>query len=266
MLLAWEHHQANDVAEIAMKIEYLELGANRRIAFERNPGKAPEIMFLGGFRSDMSGTKAEHLAEYCKRHGYAYTRFDYRGHGASSAAFEDGCIGDWADDAVQVFDQVTQGPAILIGSSMGGWMMLLVARQRLARIKGLIGIAAAPDFTEELIFADFDERQKQTLQDEGIVYLPSQYGEPDPITRRLIEDGRNHLLLRSPIAIDCPVHLLQGQEDPDVPWRTALRLGERLTGRDVTIELIKDGDHRLSRDPDLGRLSDTLDRMIARTG
>ncbi len=248
-----------------MSVELLDLGPDRRIAFERSDGGAPEIMFLGGFRSDMTGTKAAFLADHCRVRGLAYTRFDYRGHGASSGAFEEGCIGDWADDAIEVLDRVVRKPAILVGSSMGGWIMLLVALARLARVRGLIGIAAAPDFTEDLIFAGFDRAQRRTLETDGIVDFPSPYGEPDPITRRLIEDGRRHLMLRDRIGIERPAHLLQGQADLEVPWRTALTLAERLESPDVVVELVKDGDHRLSRDADLARLGNALDRMVETT-
>ncbi len=219
------------------------------------------MLFLGGFRSDMTGTKALYLSEQCSRSGQACTRFDYRGHGASSGAFTDGCIGDWADDALAILDRVVEGPAILVGSSMGGWIMLLVALKRLSRVKGLIGIAAAPDFTEDLIFAGLNAAQKAKLENNGRIDLPSPYGEPDPITQKLIDDGRQHLLLGNEIGLGCPVHLLQGQEDREVPWRTALNLAERISSRRVAIELIKDGDHRLSRDEDLLRLGRALGHM-----
>ncbi len=239
-----------------------------RLAYHATPGHAtsgtaPGVVFLGGFFSDMTGTKAMALEDHCRARGLAYLRFDYFGHGQSSGAFADGTIGRWADDAIAALDELTQGPQILVGSSMGGWIMLLCALARPARVAGLIGIAAAPDFTEELILSGLDDAQRATLNNDGVINLASDYGEaPYPITRTLIEEARDHLLLGGPIALSCPVRLLQGMADEDVPWRTAPTLADRLAGDDVEVTLIKGGDHRLSEPHDLDRLRHTLDALI----
>lgn len=232
------------------------------LAWARLPGRGPTVVFLPGFRSDMNGEKATHLARFCADRGQAVLRFDYSGHGASSGRFEDGTIGAWANDALTVIDQLTEGPLVLIGSSMGGWIALLAAVARPARIAGLIGIAAAPDFTETLMWNAMTPPERDRLVREGVLVVPSEYGDSYPITRGLIEDGRNHLLLGAPISIGCPVRLLHGQRDADVPWETSLRIAERLAGDDVRVILVKDGDHRLSRPADLGLLTEVLDRML----
>lgn len=239
-----------------------------RLAYHATPGHAtsgtaPGVVFLGGFLSDMTGTKAMALEEHCRERGLAYLRFDYLGHGQSSGAFADGTIGRWAEDAIAALDELTQGPQILVGSSMGGWIMLLCALARKQRVAGLIGIAAAPDFTEELIRRGLDDDQRATLLRDGVVNLASDYGDaPLPITRTLIEEAGDHLLLGGPIALACPVRLLHGMADEDVPWRTALTLADRLAGDDVEVTLIKGGDHRLSEPHDLDRLRRTLDALI----
>lgn len=233
------------------------------LAYHVTSGAAPGVVFLGGFMSDMTGAKAMALEDHCRARGQAFLRFDYLGHGQSSGAFEEGAIGRWAEDAIAAIDELTEGPQVLVGSSMGGWIMLLAACARPARVAGLLGIAAAPDFTEELIWRGFDDDQRATLHREGVINMPSDYGEaPYPITLNLIEEGRDHLLLGAPIAIDCPVRLLQGMKDQDVPWRTALSLAEKLTSEDVEVTLIKGGDHRQSEAPDLARLMRTLDALI----
>lgn len=223
------------------------------IAYHKTPGNGPGIVFLGGFMSDMTGTKAVALEDWCRARGAAFLRFDYRGHGQSSEAFTDGCIGDWADDARRAITELTEGPQILVGSSMGGWISLLTARALPEKVAGIVGIAAAPDFTEDLMWPSFTDDQKRAILEEGRVDIPTEYGDtPYTITRRLIEDGRDNLVLRDEtLAITCPVRLLQGVEDPDVPWKTALRISEKLKSRDVRVELIKDGDHRLSREQDI---------------
>jgi pimeloyl-ACP methyl ester carboxylesterase len=223
-------------------------------------------MFLTGFRSDMTGGKALHLERHCAAAGRAFLRFDYRGHGASEGRFAEGCIGDWCEDALAVLDRATEGPMVLVGSSMGGWIMLLVALARPDRVKGLVGIAAAPDFTEDLIRPGLSPGQQALLAREGGFLAPSAYGEPTPITRRLLEDGVRHLVLRRRLPIRCPVHLLHGQEDPDVPWPTSLRLAACLESAAVTVELVKDGDHRLSREDDLRRLAAAVDRVVLQAG
>lgn len=237
-----------------------------RLAYARLPGRGPGVMFLPGFRSDMQGTKALALRDHCTARGQAFLRFDYSGHGESAGRFEDGTIGQWTDDALAIFDALTEGPQILVGSSMGGWIATLLARQRAERIAGLLLLAPAPDFTEALMWPAFAPEQRVALMRDGVIHLPSQYGDPTPVTRALIEDGRNHLLLNAPIPLHCPVRILQGMADPDVPWRHALRLVEALASQDVRLHLIKDGDHRLSRPEDLALLGETLDQLSAQTG
>ena len=240
----------------------------RRIAIRKRAGAGPGLFWLGGFRSDMIGTKAEALDALAARKGLACTRFDYSGHGESEGAFTDGTIGRWLEDAVAVFRAETAGPQVVVGSSMGGWIALLLARTLLAagegdRLKALVLIAPAPDFTEELMWANFGPAERDRLETEGVLLLPNEYGdEPTPITRALIEDGRNHLVLGEPIETGCPVHILQGVRDPDVPYAHALRLVDGLAGEDVVVTLIKDGDHRLSRPEDLERLSAIVSDLV----
>ena len=217
--------------------------------------------------SDMSGTKATTLEAFARRRGQAFLRFDYQGHGESSGRFEDGSIGRWSEDAIAALDELTEGPQILVGSSMGGWIMLLAALARPERIAGLLGIAAAPDFTEDLMWAAYSAEIRATIETEGVYHEPSDYSEtPYPITKHLIEDGRRHLLLRAPIPLTCPVRLLQGMRDEDVPWQTALRLAEALESEDVEMTLVKAGDHRLSEPADLQRLEATLQRLLDDVG
>ena len=234
------------------------------IAYRAVAGASPGIVFLSGFRSDMTGTKALFLDDYCRRRGHAYVRFDYFGHGASSGDFAAGTIGHWAEDAVAVIDSLTVGPQILVGSSMGGWVMLLAARTRPERIHALVGIAPAPDFTEDLLWPRLDAAQRDEVMRTGRVTLPSQY---DPggylYTKALIEDGRRHLVLRAPLPIARPVRLLHGMRDTSVPWQRSLAIAEHIGGDDVAVVLIKDGDHRLSRDQDLARLARILDELSA---
>jgi pimeloyl-ACP methyl ester carboxylesterase len=221
-------------------------------------------VFLPGYRSDMSGEKATALAAFCAERGQARLRLDYSGHGISGGRFEDGTIGRWFEDALAVLDRQSDGPVMLVGSSMGGWIALHLALARAHRVVGLLGIAAAPDFTEMLMWQAMTFEQRATLMRDGLLYVPSQYSEPYPITRALIEDGRNRLLLSGPIAIDCPVRLLHGQCDPDVPWEVALRIAEQVTSQDILVTLVKDGDHRLSRDQDLWLLRRTLAALLDR--
>ncbi len=236
------------------------------LAWIRAAGRTPTVVFLPGYRSDMAGEKATTLAAFCAARSQAMLRFDYSGHGASDGAFEDGTIGIWAADALAAIDALTDGKLVLVGSSMGGWIALLTALALPSRVAGLIGIAAAPDFTETLMWDAMAPAERAALLREGVLHAPGQYGEPYIITRALIEDGRNHLLLTGPIAIDCPVRLLHGQRDPDVPWDTALRIAERVTGEDVRITLVKDGEHRLSRPQDLALLCDTLAALLDQDG
>jgi pimeloyl-ACP methyl ester carboxylesterase len=240
----------------------IDRGDGVALAWRRLEGNGPTIVFLPGFRSDMEGSKAVHLAAFAAARGQAMLRLDYSGHGASDGRFEDGTIGVWTADALHVVDQLTEGPLLLVGSSMGGWIGLNLALARPDRVVGFVGIAAAPDFTETLIWATMDRHERTRLMAEGTIFLASAYGDPVPITLALIEDGRKHLRLAGPIPLLCPVRLLHGQKDSEVPWRSALTLADRLESPDTQITLIKDGDHRLSRESDLGLLEDVVARAL----
>jgi pimeloyl-ACP methyl ester carboxylesterase len=251
------------VASPAPEILRREDGSS--IAYHRTVGRTPGVVFLTGYMSDMTGQKAVRLEEFCRARGQAYVRFDYCGHGASSGAFTDGTIGRWADDAVFVLDRLTEGPQVLVGSSLGGWIMLLAARARPSRIAGLLGVASAPDFTEDLILQALSPSDREVLEREGVVPVYSPYDpEPTPVTKLILEEGRRHLVLREPIELDCPVRLIHGMRDPDVPWRTSLRLADRLRSEDVEITLVRAGDHRLSQPADLNRLCDALELLLRR--
>lgn len=227
------------------------LAYQQRCATPANSGKSG-LFFLGGFASDMTGTKASDLDERCGKAGLSYLRFDYRGHGTSSGQFEEGCIGDWFDDALKIFDALTEGPQIVIGSSMGGWIGLLLARARPERLAGFIGIAPAPDFTEDLILPRLTAEQKEELARTGKTYEPGETREPRvPITKKLLDEGVAHLLLRNPLPYNGPVRIFQGQNDASVPWQHSIKITRALTSNDVRLTLIKDGDHRLSRPQDL---------------
>lgn len=234
-----------------------------RLAWARIAGTSPGVVFLPGYRSDMQGSKAVFLRDHCAARGIGFLRLDYSGHGGSAGRFEDGTIGQWAADALAVFDALTDGPQILVGSSMGGWIALLIARQRAARLAGLIGIAPAPDFPQLLLWPALLPEQRMALQRDGIIHLPSQYGEPTPVTLALIEDGRRQSVLGAPLDLPCPVRILQGMADPDVPWRHAIRIMETLAAGDARLILVKDGDHRLSRPEDLRLLAETLEALRA---
>ena len=237
------------------------------VAYRYLPGRAPTVVFLCGYASEMTGTKARYLHRVCAEAGHACLRFDYRGRGASSGRFEHGTIGSWTDDACAVVEAATRGPLVLVGSSMGGWIMLLVARRLPERVRALVGVAAAPDFTEDGIWARMSDDERQTLATRGVFHVPSRYcDDPCPVTMRLVEDGRERLQLRNRIPIDCPVRLIHGYRDEDVPWRTSLRLAARLRSGDVTVEIVGDGEHRLSRDADLARLARTLHGVLGRRG
>jgi pimeloyl-ACP methyl ester carboxylesterase len=239
----------------------LDRGDGVELAWRRLPGSGPGVVFLGGFNSDMTGSKAEDLSAFCAGQGRAFLRFDYSGHGTSGGRFEDGTIGRWAADAAAVLDALTEGPQILVGSSMGGWIALLLALRRPGRVAGLVGIAAAPDFTTR-IEAALPPEIRAILDRDGVWHRPSAYGDPYPITRALLEEGRRHLLLDAPVRIDVPVRLLHGQQDPDVPWELSLQTAAALTGQDVEVTLVKDGDHRLSRPQDLRLLRRVLSALL----
>jgi pimeloyl-ACP methyl ester carboxylesterase len=244
----------------------LDRGNGTELAWLRLDGAGPEVVFLPGFRSDMTGDKATALASFCADRGLGMLRFDYSGHGASSGDFLDGTIGAWAADALAAIDALTTGPLILAGSSMGGWIALLTAIARPNRVAALVGIAAAPDFTQRLMWESMAPSERATLERDGVLYVPSQYGEPTPITRALIEDGANHLVLTGPMPIRCPVRLLHGQADPDVPWELSLRIAEQVETQDVRVILVKDGDHRLSRPADLALLRQTVASLLDQYG
>ena len=245
-------------------VEFLDTASGRRIAFHRTMGKEPGVVFLGGFMSDMDGSKATHLEAWAKAEGRAYVRFDYSGHGQSAGAFVDGCIGDWFADASEVIERLTQGPQVLVGSSMGGWIALLCAKALPERIAGLVTIAAAPDFTEDGFYADFSDEDKSRLEVEGVVHVPSDYGDPYPITKRLIEDGRSHFVLRDPLKLGVPVRMVQGTEDTAVTRDTALRLLDHLEVEDVRLTFIKGGDHSLSTPDNLEMIVGAVDNVLAR--
>ncbi len=237
------------------------------IAYHFTPGKSPGVVFLTGFMSDMDGAKALAIEAWAGSRGRAIVRFDYTGHGASSGEFADGTIGRWAADAVLVLDRVAEGPQVLVGSSMGGWIMLLAAMARPDRVAGLLGSAAAPDFTEDLMAKMLTPEERRALERDGQVLVPNDYGEaPYPISMTLIEEARNHMLLGTKIPIDCPVRLIHGLKDADVPWETSQRLSESLGSNDVEVILVKEGDHRLSEDRDLARLTAVLESLIERIG
>jgi pimeloyl-ACP methyl ester carboxylesterase len=246
-------------------LRFLEIGVGserRVVAVREHPGAGPGLFWLSGYKSDMNGTKAVALARWAEHAGRAIVRFDYSGHGESGGVFTDGTIGRWLADTLAVFDACCRGPQILIGSSMGGWLALLMVRalrQRQqtgpASVAGLVLVAPAVDFTEELMWKRFTPAIKRELKDKGLWARPSEYSsEPYLVTRRLIEEGRNHLLLGGMIETGCPVRILQGVVDPDVPWRHAVELVSRLASDDVVLTLVKDGDHRLSRPEDIERL------------
>ncbi len=235
------------------------------IAYHKTAGKSPGVVFLGGFMSDMTGAKALAVEAFCRAHGHAIVRFDYRGHGASSGQFVDGTISLWTQDALSVIDRLTEGPQILVGSSMGGWIALLAGLARPARVAGLALIAPAPDFVEDLVWARLPDEYKATLQRDGVVRVPSAYNAQGyAISQALIDDGRRLKTLDRPIPFAGPVRILHGMQDADVPWQRSLTLAERLTAGDVQATFIKDGDHRLSRDQDLALLTATLGGLLTR--
>lgn len=261
-----------DVAEV--ETGFVELAYNGgetcRIAHlvrkARGDGaRRPGIVWLGGLKSDMRGTKASFLDEWARREGRAFLRFDYSGHGESGGRFEDSTVGDWLEQAAAMVEAFTEGPQILVGASLGGWIALLLARrlaERRTPLGGLALIAPAVDFTEELLWNAAGDHVRRAIIEEGLWLQPSRYSpEPTPITRRLIEEGRRHLLLGDVIRVHAPAHILQGMRDEDVPWRHATRIVERLVADPVTLSLVPDGDHRLSRAQDLAQLVAAIEAL-----
>jgi len=241
--------------------DFLDTPQGRRIAYHRTHGRAPGVVFLGGFRSDMTGTKAVHLQDWAEGAGQGFLRFDYSGHGASSGRFEDGAIGDWAKDAMAAIETRTEGPQVLVGSSMGGWIALLVARAMPEKVAGLVTIAAAPDFTEDAIWAGFNDAQKAELMERKVIEMPSEYGEY-LVTARLIEDGRRNLVLRRPLKLAMPVRCLQGTADAEVSTQTALRLIEHAEAEDMRLTLVRGADHRFSDARCLALTLSTIEDML----
>lgn len=245
--------------------QHLLTPAGRSLAYHQLPGRLPAIVFLGGFRSDMTGTKAVFLQDWAARHGQAFVRFDYSGHGASSGAFTDGCIGDWACDACAVLDHLVKGPALLVGSSMGGWIALLLALRRPAQVAGVLGIAAAPDFTEDSMWPRLTEAQRAQILSSGQVALPNAYDDtPYILTRRLFEDGRRQLVLRSPLPLPFPVRLLQGDQDDAVATEVPLRLMAHAECPDMRLTLVKGADHRFSTPECLDLIGRELTDLLSR--
>jgi pimeloyl-ACP methyl ester carboxylesterase len=243
---------------------HLDTPQGRRLAWHRFSGREPGVVFLGGLRSDMTGTKALHIEDWARRTGRAFLRFDYSGHGQSGGDFTEGCIGDWAEDAEAAVSALTEGPVVLVGSSMGGWISLLLARRMQGKVAGLVTIAAAPDFTEDGMWSEWSEEQRKQCMEEGQVALPSEYGEDMIVTRRMIEDGREHLVLRAPLSLELPVRMLQGTADADVPVSVALRLLDHMEGADIRLELVKGADHRFSEPDCLDTITRALEEVLAR--
>lgn len=235
-----------------------------RLAYEFLPGRGPVVVFCAGYASDMAGTKALALEAWCKAQGRSMLRFDYAGHGASEGVFTDNGIGDWEADAAFIIEQVAPGAEIiLVGSSMGGWISLLLGMRLQARLKAMVLIAPAPDFTETLMDRELTTEQRATLEQTGIVYQPSEYGAPLPFSRVLIERSAAHLVMKEKIRITCPVRILHGMKDNAVPWQLSLKLVEKLASGDVRLIYVKEGDHRLSEPKDLVLLEQTLSALLS---
>ena len=245
---------------------YLEYGSGHRLAYFKTDGKSPTVVFMGGLKSDMTGTKALFLEKICQQADLGYIRFDYTGHGRSGGTFREGTIGDWHRDTLAIIDQLTVGPLVVIGSSMGGWQALLATRARPDRVKGLIGLAAAPDFTENLLWPDLTEDQKKELDTKGEIQMPSDYEEPYIFTKALFEDGKKHLLLDGPLKLDMPVRLIHGLADKDVPHWVSEKIMTQLDSPDATLTLIEGAGHSLSEDSQLRVLQSQLQDVVAKTG
>ncbi len=244
------------------KPDYFDALHGTKIAYNRinaTSGNGPGVIFCGGLMSDMERSKALALEEMCVADNRPFIRFDYQGHGQSSGLFKEGTIGLWFKDTLSVIDNLTEGPQIIVGSSMGGWVSLLAAKARTARIKAFVGIAAAPDFTERLWNHELDDAARLSVKRDGYVEIPSDYGdEPYTFTKALFEDGWNNRVLGAPLNLNIPIRLIHGLEDADVPWETALEIADKAVGEDIDITLVPGGDHRLSSDRDLARLKATV--------
>ena len=243
-------------------VKFLETATGRKLAYRKTDGHGPGIVFLGGFMSDMTGTKAVWLEDWARSNGRAFLRFDYSGHGQSSGAFTDGCIGDWAADAMAAVTALTRGPQVLVGSSMGGWIALLLARAMPERVHAMVGIAAAPDFTEDSMWPGLSDAQRTEIRDKGQTRLPNDHDAPYTLTRRLFEDGKRQRVLHSPLPLPFPVRLLQGSRDAAVATSVPLRLMDHADCPDMRLELVKDADHRFSSPDCLGLIA----RAIADVG
>lgn len=242
---------------------YFDSPHGTRIAYHKCDGTKPGVIFLGGFMSDMDGGKALALEAHCRQQGRSFLRFDYQGHGQSGGDFADGTIGLWAKDALSVLDHLTQGPQVLVGSSMGGWTSLLCAKARPGRVRAFVGVAAAPDFTTRMWRDELNEEQRQTILREGLVKVPTDYGpEPYTLTKALFDDGYINRVIHQPLHLDIPIRLIQGTADMDVPWQTAQHIADMVTSHDVDIILVPDGDHRLSEPRDLARLTRVVDEVV----
>ncbi|HEX6860000.1 MAG TPA: alpha/beta hydrolase [Caulobacteraceae bacterium] len=242
---------------------FLDRGDGVRLAWRRLRGEGPTVVWLGGFMSDMAGTKAQALADWALEEGRAYVRFDYSGHGESEGAFREQTITRWRADALRVIEALTEGPLVLVGSSMGGWIACLVAAAIPERVGAMVLVAPAPDFTSKLMAPEFPPQAHAALARDGVWMRPSEYGDPYPITRELLEDGARWSILEGQVPVEAPVRILQGGEDPDVPWRHALELANQIKGEDVVFTLIRDGDHRLSRPQDIRRLIAAVEEVSA---
>ena len=245
-----------------MKPEILITGQGRKIAYHQTKGEGAGIVFLGGFSSDMDGSKAIHMEHWAKKSGRPFIRFDYSGHGQSSEKFIDGSIGDWAEDTFEIISHLTSGPQILVGSSMGGWIALLMAKRIPNNILGIVGIAAAPDFTEDIIWNRMDDMMRATLTRSNVVYIHNDYGDPYPITKKLIEDGRNNLVMRDPLNLSFPVRLFHGTADADVKMDVPLKLIKHINGSDVELVVVKDADHRFSSEKCLELICNAINSII----
>ena len=245
-------------------VDFLDTSAGRKLAYHRTQGQGPGVVFLGGFMSDMSGTKAVFLEDWAKSQGRAFLRFDYSGHGQSSGAFADGCIGDWAEDALEALSKLTEGPQVLVGSSMGGWIALLLARKLPKRVHALVGVAAAPDFTEDSMWPGLTDAQRAEILEQGQTHVPNDYDDtPYILTRHLFEEGKTQLVLRTPLNLPFPVRLMQGTQDEAVATSVPLRLIEHATCPDMRLTLIKDADHRFSTPACLSMITTAISEVTS---